>query len=101
MATVSFTNRYGTLCECVMGRTELLKRLEEVEHQIAHDIDLITRDRNILAESGKAVDADAIRIMLAGLENLLVVHLQERAKLQAELAQLAGPSRGPPPSDRS
>jgi hypothetical protein len=89
------------LCECVMERTELLTRLEEVEQQVSRDMELITRQRNILAMSDKAVDTDAIRIMLVGLENLLIAHLQERAKLQAELAKLAGSSRGPPPSGHS
>ena len=43
----------------------------------------------MLAElDAKEVDRDAIQIMLVGLENLLVFHLQEREKLREELARL-------------
>jgi uncharacterized protein (UPF0335 family) len=84
-----------------MGRMELLKRLEQVERQIAQDTELIASQRKVLADlSGKGVDNDAIQIMLVGLENLLVVHLQEREKLRGEIAKLDRSSQGPQPSDR-
>jgi len=80
---------------------ELLERLERVERQIAHDTELIASQRKVLADlSGKGVDNDAIQIMLAGLENLLVVHLQEREKLRAQIAELDSSSQGPQSSDR-
>jgi len=80
-----------------LERTELLKRLEQVELQIAQDMELIARQRKVLAElDRKEVDNEAIQIMLVGLENLLVVHLQEREKLRADLAEIdGGSSRGP------
>jgi uncharacterized protein (UPF0335 family) len=84
-----------------MERMELLKRLEQVERQIAQDTELIASQRKVLADlSGKGVDNDAIQIMLVGLENLLVVHLQEREKLRGEIAKLDRSSQGPQPSDR-
>jgi hypothetical protein len=84
-----------------MERMELLTRLEQVERQIAQDTELIASQRKVLADlSGKGVDNDAIQIMLVGLENLLVVHLQEREKLRGEIAKLDRSSQGPQPSDR-
>jgi len=74
-----------------MEKSELLKRLEQVEEQVWHDMDLIARQRKILAElDGKGVDIDAIKIMLVEMENLLDINLQEREKLRAELARLDG-----------
>ena len=80
-----------------MERPELLRRLEQVEQQIAQDMELIARQRKVLAELDcKEVDNDAIQIMLVGLENLLVVHLQEREQLRADLAEIkGGSSHGP------
>ena len=76
-----------------MERTELLKRLEQLEQQIAHDMELIARQQKLLADlDRKEVDSDVIQIMLVGLENLLAVHLQERERLRADLAKLAGGS---------
>jgi|EndMetStandDraft_9_1072997.scaffolds.fasta_scaffold649927_1 hypothetical protein len=84
-----------------MGKAELLKLLEQVEQQIAHDMELIARQRKVLAElDRKEVDNDALQIMLVGLENLLVAHLQEREKLRAMLAELEGSTQGPERPDR-
>jgi hypothetical protein len=56
---------------------------------------------NTLADlSGNGMDNDPIRIMLVGLENMLVVHLQEREKLRGEIAKLDSSTQGPQPSDR-
>jgi hypothetical protein len=75
--------------ELTMERLELLKRLEQLEQQIAHDMELITQQRKVLRElRATQVDSQAIQIMLAGLENLLAVHLQEREKLRAKVAKL-------------
>jgi hypothetical protein len=73
-----------------MEKSELLKRLEQVEEQVWHDMDLIARQRKILAELDEGVDIDAIKIMLVEMENLLDINLQEREKLRAELARLDG-----------
>jgi hypothetical protein len=74
-----------------MERSELLKRLEQVEQQISSEMEMIARRRKMLAElDAKEVDTDTIQIMIVGLENLLISHLQEREKLRAELAQLEG-----------
>jgi hypothetical protein len=84
-----------------MEKVELLKLLEQVEQQIAHDMELIARQRKVLAElDRKEVDNDALQIMLMGLENLLIAHLQEREKLRAMLAKLEGPTQGPERPDR-
>ena len=84
-----------------MGKTELLELLEQVEQQVAHDLELITRQRKVLAELDRQeVDNDALQIMLVGLENLLVAHLQEREKLRAMLAKLEGSTREPKLPDR-
>jgi len=77
----------------VMERSELLKRLEQVEQQTREEMEMIARQRKMLAElDAKEVDTDAIQIMLVSLENLLAFHLQEREKLRAELARLDGSS---------
>jgi hypothetical protein len=79
--------------EQTMERMELLTRLQQVEHQIAHDTELIARQRKMLVDlGGKGVDNDAIQIMLVGLENVLLVHLQERERLRAEIARQEGKS---------
>jgi hypothetical protein len=62
-----------------------------VEQRIAHDMELIAWQRKVLADlDAKEVDNEAIQIMLVGLENLLVVHLQEREKLRTDLANMDG-----------
>ena len=84
-----------------MERTELLKRLKQVEQRVAHDTELIASQRKLLAElDRKEVDNDAIQILLVGLESLLLTHHQEREKLRAELAKIDGSSSGPLLSDR-
>jgi hypothetical protein len=79
--------------EQTMEKTELLRRLEEVEQQLSNETEMITRQRKMLAEiDAREADTDAIKIMLDSLENLLVLHLQQREKLRAELVKLLGPS---------
>ena len=74
-----------------MERSELLKRLEQMEQQMSEEMEMIARQRKMLAKlDAKEVDTGAIQIMLVGLENLLAFHLQEREKLRAELARLDG-----------
>jgi hypothetical protein len=74
-----------------MERSELLNRLEQLEQEISSETEMIARQRKMLTEADKKeVDADAIQILLVGLENLLIFHLQQREKLRAELAQLEG-----------
>jgi len=83
-----------TRASAVMERSELLKRLEQMEQQMSEEMEMIARQRKMLAElDAKEVDTDAIQIMLVGLENLLTFHLQEREKLRAELVRLDGSSQ--------
>jgi hypothetical protein len=83
-----------TRASAVMERSELLKRLEQMEQQMSEEMEMIARQRKMLAKlDAKEVDTDAIQIMLVGLENLLTFHLQEREKLRAELARLDGSSQ--------
>ena len=89
------------LASLVMKRLELLKQLAEVERQVLDDTELIERQRKILDElDGKGVDTDALQVMLTGLEQLLIFHLQQRESLRTELATLEEPSQGPQSSDR-
>jgi hypothetical protein len=74
-----------------MERSELLKRLEQVEQQVWHCTEQIARQRTVLADlEAEGVDRDAAQILLVRQENWLVLHLQEREKLRAELAGLNG-----------
>jgi hypothetical protein len=74
-----------------MERDQLSRRLEQLEQQVSQTLELITRNRNILADFGrKEADAETIQIMLSQLEIRLVLQLQEREKLRNELAQLNG-----------
>ena len=73
----------------VMEREQLSRRLAYLEQEVSQTLELITRHRNILADSGrKEVDAEAIQIMLSQLEIQLVFQLQEREKLRDALARL-------------
>jgi hypothetical protein len=74
-----------------MERSELLKRLAQVEQQVLREMDMIARQRKMLTDVGaKEVDTYAMQIMLVGLEDLLVFHLQEREKLCGDLEKLDG-----------
>jgi hypothetical protein len=78
-----------------MERTELLKRLDEVEQLVSNEMEMIARHRKTLAElDAKEVDTHAIQIMLVGLESLLVSHFEELEKLRRMFAELEGPSQG-------
>jgi hypothetical protein len=78
-----------------MERTELLKRLDEVEQLVSNEVEMIARHRKTLAElDAKEVDTHAIQIMLVGLESLLVCHFEELEKLRRMFAELEGPSQG-------
>ena len=78
-----------------MERTELLKRLQEVEQLVSNEMEMIARHRKTLAElDAKEVDTHAIQIMLVGLESLLVSHFEELEKLRRMFAELEGPSQG-------
>jgi hypothetical protein len=70
----------------VMERTELLRRLEQVEQEVSQTLELVRRYRNILAEFGrKEVDVETIQIMLTQLEERFVFQLLKRERLRAEL----------------
>jgi hypothetical protein len=84
-----------------MERSKLLEQLAEVEQQVSRDMELIAHQRKILAElNGGGVDTGAIQIMVTGLEQLLILHLQRREKLLMALAKLGGPTPGSRSPDR-
>jgi len=84
-----------------MERSKLLAQLAEVESQIASGTELITRQRKLLAAlDAKEVDRDAIQILLASLESSLMLHLQARERLRAEIAKLVGSTQKPKSPDR-
>jgi hypothetical protein len=72
-----------------MERTELLKRLEQLDQQVWHATEQVARQRKVLTDlDKKGVDTNESQLLLSRLENLLIYHLQEREKLRAELADL-------------
>jgi hypothetical protein len=78
-----------------MERTELLRRLEEVEQLVSNEVEMIARHRKTLAElDAKEVDTHTIQIMLVGLESLLVSHFEELEKLRRMFAELERHSQG-------
>jgi hypothetical protein len=69
----------------------VLKRLDQIEQQLAHGTEPIARQRKKSRRTdGSGVDTDAMQSMVVGLENQLIFHLHEREKLRAELAKLEG-----------
>ena len=78
-----------------MERSKLLEQLAEVEQQVSRDMELIAHQRKILAElNGGGVDTGAIQIMVTGLEQLLILHLQRREKLLARFLFRVEPCKG-------
>jgi hypothetical protein len=83
-----------------MEREELLKRLERLELQVRDVTQEVSRQRSAQLDA-VGMDTNEPQLLVSRLENLLIIYLQEREKLRAEIAKLEGSSRGPPPSDHS
>jgi hypothetical protein len=86
-----------------MERPELLKRLEQLALQVWHVTAELARNRKVISQLDAAgMDTKRCAVIGFGLENLLIVYLQDREKLRAEAAKLEeGPSQEPPSSGHS
>jgi hypothetical protein len=85
-----------------MENPELLKQLEQLDLQIWDITQEVDRLRAIINQLNEAeMDNSNAQLTLSRLEDLLMIYVQEREKLHAEVAKLAGgSSQGPLPSDR-
>ena len=86
-----------------MEKAELLKRLEQLNLQVWDVTEEVARHRKVISKLDAAgMDNSDVQLLLSRLENLLIVYLQERDRLRAELAKLeGGSSQGSPSSGRS
>jgi hypothetical protein len=86
-----------------MERAELLKRLQQLDLQVWDVTEEVARHRKVISELDAAgMDNSDVQLMISRLENLLILYLQERDRLRAELAKLGGgSSQGSPSSGRS
>jgi hypothetical protein len=84
-----------------MERTELLKRLEQLELQVWDVTEEVARQQKVITQLN-AVDMDTndAQLLLSRLENLLIVYLQEREKLREKLAKPENSTEEPQPPDR-
>jgi hypothetical protein len=74
-----------------MGRTELLKQLDQVDQQVWHAAEQVDRQRKVLTElDAQRADTNEAQLLLSRLENLLIFRLQERERLRDDLSR-AGP----------
>jgi hypothetical protein len=82
-----------------MERTELVKRLAQLDLQVWDVTQQVTNQRGIVAQlSAVGMDTNEPQLLL---ENLLIHYLQTREKLREELTKLDGGSTPEPkPSDR-
>jgi hypothetical protein len=72
-----------------MERTELLKRLEQVEQQLGQEMEQVTRQRELITDlAAKGVEIEPAKLLLGRLENLLIFHLQERQNLRVQLDRM-------------
>jgi hypothetical protein len=92
----------GVLCERVMERTELVKRLAQLDLQVWDVTQEVTRQRSVIIQlDAVGMDTNEPQLLLARLENLLIHYLHVRAKLRGELTKLDGGStQEPGPPDR-
>jgi hypothetical protein len=90
------------LCECVMERTELVKRLAQLDLQVWDVTQQVTRQRDAITQlNAVGMDTNDAQLLLSRMENLLIHYLQMREKLRADLTKLDGGSaQGPQPPDR-
>ena len=87
----------GMLCESAMERTELLKRLAQLDLQVWDVTQQVTNQRNVIGQlDAVGMDTNEPQLLLSRLENLLIHYLQEREKLREELTRLDGGSTQEP-----
>jgi hypothetical protein len=85
-----------------MERTELIKRLEQLDLQVWDLSEQLARQRKVIGQLDEAgMDTNEAQLLVSRLENMLIRYLQEREKMRAEVAKLDKSSQGPPPSDHS
>jgi hypothetical protein len=85
-----------------MERTDLVKRLEQLDLQVWDITEEVAHQRKVITQLDAAgMDTNDAQLLVSRLENLLIIYLQEREKLRAEVAKLDGSSQEPPPSDQS
>jgi hypothetical protein len=83
----------------VMERTELQKRLEQLDLQVWDVTQEVARNQKVITQlDAVGMDTNDAQLLPSRLENLLIVLLQEREKLRAKLD---GSSQGPPSSGHS
>jgi hypothetical protein len=70
-----------------MDRSELVRRLEEADQQVSHGMEMIASLRQTVAKVD-AADVNIDAIMIAELETLQDINVQDRDKLRVELAHL-------------
>jgi hypothetical protein len=90
------------LCEYVMERTELVKRLAQLDLQVWEVTQQVTNQRSVIGQlDAVGMDTNEPQLLLSRLENLLIHYLQSREKLREELTKLgAGSTQQAKPADR-
>jgi hypothetical protein len=84
-----------------MERTELAKRLQQLELQVWDVTEEVGRQRKVIIQLDAAgMDTNEPQLLLSRLENLMIFYLQEREKLRAELVKLDCSTQEPEPPDR-
>jgi hypothetical protein len=85
-----------------MEKTELRKRLEQLDLQVWDITEEVERHRKIITRlDAVGMDNSDAQLLLSRLKNALVVYLNEREKLRADIEKLeGGNSQGFPPTDR-
>jgi hypothetical protein len=92
-----YFNGMGMLCECAMERTELVKRLAQLDLQVWDVTQQVTNQRGVIAQlNAVGMDTNEPQLLLSRLENLLIHYLQTREKLREELTKLDGGSTQEP-----
>ena len=85
-----------------MERTELIKRLKQLDLQVWDLTEQLDRQRKVVVQLDQVgMDTNDAQLLVSRLENLLVMYLQEQEKMRAEVAKLDNSSQGPSPSDHS
>ena len=85
-----------------MERTELVKRLAQLDLQVWDVTQQVTYQRNVVGQLDAAgMDTNEPQLLLSRLENLLIRYLQTRERLREELTKLDGRyTQEPKPPDR-
>jgi len=85
-----------------MERTELIKRLAQLDLQVWDVTQQVTNQRSVIAQlDAVGMDTNEPQLLLSRLENLLIQYLQTRERLREQLTKLDGGSTPEPkPPDR-